>query len=94
MSILSIIFTYVNAYPCGKFFNYGFKEQMKDIMPNIVNSIIMYVYVTLINLININIFLKLTIQCLTGVLIYLGLSIATKNEQLTHIVKIIKDKIQ
>ncbi len=90
MAVLSVLFTYVNAYPCGKFFGYGFLEQMKDILPNVIMSVIMFVCVYMLNYLQINILFKLIMQCFVGVCIYMLLSILTKNEQFHYIKELVK----
>lgn len=45
MAILTTLFTFINSFPNRKLLNYSFKEQMQDILPNIITSGIMFLLV-------------------------------------------------
>ena len=70
MCIYGIYTMVVNAFPNRKFINYHIKEQLKDICDNAILAIVMAVCVYLIGLLNLNIYCLITIQIITGLLIY------------------------
>lgn len=72
--VTTIISLGINLYPNKKLINYGVKEQMKDITPSFFNSVIMAVIVYSLKFLSINVILKLIIQILTGVIVYITLS--------------------
>lgn len=82
----------INAFPNKKFINYSFWEQMKDICPALILSLIMFGVVYAFNLLNLGIVVTLLFQILAGVLLYLGLSIATKNKAFWMLIETIKNR--
>lgn len=71
---------FVNSWPNRKLLGYSIKEQMVDIIPSIVMSILMASCVLLVGMIDIHIFLKLTIQIITGIVVYIIMSAVVKPE--------------
>lgn len=92
MAVLSAVFTVFNAYPNKKLLDYPFKQQMLDILPSVGMSIIMSVGVYLFGLIPMNAILSLVLQVLVGGIIYLLMSILTRNSELKYFVNLIKKK--
>ena len=78
--INTIIATIVNTYPNRQLIGYRYRLQAADLLPNLILSVIMGAAVYSMNLIQINKLLLLALQVFTGALIYLVLSIVTKNE--------------
>lgn len=66
----SFISQIINTWPNKKLLNYGYLEQLKDILPNIILSVFMGLLVSLINYIPIDEVLKLIIQIPAGIIIY------------------------
>ncbi len=94
MAICATAFTFVNAYPNIKLLGYSFKEQITDILPSIIMSLIMAVIVFCIGLLPIGNLLKLIIQVLVGGISYIFMSFVTKNQQFRFIVDLILSKIR
>lgn len=69
---------FVNSYPNKKLIGYSFKEQMADLLPPMIMTIIMCVSVMLIGNLNIGTVAMLCLQIVVGVIIYLLLSIIIK----------------
>ncbi len=65
---------FINATPNQKLLNYSYFEQMKDIIPSMVLSIIMGVAVLCIQFLNLNSWLTLLIQVPLGIVIYIILA--------------------
>ena len=93
MVVCNILFTFVNAYPNIKLLNYGFKEQMSDILPNITMSLIMFLCVSLIGFLPINNFLLLSVQIIVGLSLYIILSVITKSKEFKYIKNMVLSKI-
>lgn len=93
MAILTTLFTFVNAYPNIKLINYSFKEQMEDIIPTIIKTIVMVVVVYLFRNISNILVIQLFVQITVGIVTYLIISIATKSEELFYMLHIIKSYI-
>lgn len=89
-----LISSFVNAFPNKKLLNYGYLEQLKDILPSVAISLVMGTIVLLVEILNLNIYLTLIIQILTGVLVYLLLSKLFKLEAFTYLFDMIKTKVK
>lgn len=85
-----IISTVVNFYANKHLFDYGYIEQLLDIVPSIILSVVMSIIVILAGEIISNIIIRVILQVVLGSLIYFGMSIITKNESLFYIVNIFK----
>lgn len=81
----------INSWPNRKLINYRYIEQIKDITPTIILSLMMGVIVYCINLLGLNYILTLVIQIISGIIIYVGLSYLFKNDNLLYCIDIIKN---
>lgn len=68
--ISSFIGTIINSYPNKKLLNYSFIQQWKDIAPSLFLSIGMGAVVLGINLIEMNIWVTLIVQIISGIVVY------------------------
>ena len=93
IAICATLFAYVNAYPNIRLLDYSWKEQMRDILPNVIISIIMCVCVYALTYLPINDFIKLLIQVLAGIVIYIVLSIISQNSVFISIKKLIESTL-
>ena len=94
MLVMSMLFTFVNAYPVRKLLCYSWFEQLKDILPTFIISACMFGVVALIGLVDINLFLKLIIQIIAGIITYVGISLISKNQEFAFIFRLIKTKLR
>ena len=69
----------INAYPNRTLICYGYRKQVIDILPNIIIALIMGIVVYCVGLIEMNKALLLVAQVIVGFIVYLTLSIITKN---------------
>ncbi len=90
MIISSVASQIINSFPNKKLLNYGYVEQLKDILPNILLAVFMGVCVHFIGYSNLPIIIELVIQILVGAGVYVGGSVLTKNESFTYIIDILK----
>lgn len=91
-SLISTVISFiVYSFVLRKYLNYGIKQQLADILPIYGIGIIMFLAVYGLSLlINFNIYLKLIVLVITGIVIYVGLSLLFKTEGFMYIVKSIK----
>jgi len=80
----------INIAPNRKILDYGYKEQFSDVFKNILPAVIMGACIYPLSYLKINNFVMITTQIATGVLIYLGLSIISKNKSFGLTVKFVK----
>ena len=88
-----VIEIFIDAIPNAKVINYGIIEQIKDILPNFIISIIMFISVFVFSKISMNIYIMLLCQIFTGVVVYLFLCIITKNESYLYLKELIIQKL-
>lgn len=69
---------FVNAYPNKKLVSYSYFEQIADILPNLVMSLLMCVVVLTIGNFEMGIILTLILQVIGGIMIYVLLSVLIK----------------
>ncbi|MBO5339048.1 MAG: lipopolysaccharide biosynthesis protein [Clostridia bacterium] len=91
--VISLFALLVNVFPNRKLLGYGYREQVKDILPFVVMSAVMGAAVIGIGFIPMNMYLMLFVQIASGVLIYVGLSAAFKVESFYYLLNIIKTNV-
>ena len=84
-----IISSFINAYPNRKLLNYGYGEQIKDILPSLGLSLFMGVMVYFILFLGLSPLVTMGIQILLGIIIYVGLAYLFKLECFTYLVQTI-----
>lgn len=92
MAILTMAFTFVNAYPNKKLLNYSFKQQMGDILPSVCMSLAMAVIVYFFGKIPMNAYISFGVQIMVGMIVYFALSLITRNSELKYFINLIKKK--
>ena len=90
MVISTTLSAIINAIPNKKLLGYTFKMQLKDILPSLVMSLVMFGVVYPISLLDINVWLMLVIQVIVGAIIYVALSAIFKVESFKYILNMIK----
>lgn len=90
---LAMISMLINIFPNKRLIHYGYFEQIGDLLPTLVISILMGVIVYFEKMLPVNILLLLIIQMVSGVLIYLGLSIISRNDSYLYLKKFGLEKI-
>lgn len=94
----SMIALVINTWPNKKLMNYGYFEQMKDIIPNFLLSVFMAGCVYCVNFINLKVILgstlgnilTLIIQVVLGIVIYIGIAALFKLESFNYCLNIVK----
>jgi len=90
--LYNLICFYINLYPNRKLINYGYKEQLKNILPELVASISMGILIYPINMLSLNAGLNLLLQVLGGTIVYLAICRIFKIESFYYICNVIKNK--
>ena len=90
MVISTTLSAIINAIPNKKLLGYTFKMQLKDILPSLIMSLVMFGAVYPISLLDINVWLMLVIQVIVGAVIYVALSAIFKVESFKYILNLIK----
>lgn len=87
--ITSVIAILANSHYVNKNIHYSLFEKLKDISVSLLISAIMFIIVFFMNYININTNILLFIQIAAGIIIYLSISIFTKNETFNYIISVL-----
>ncbi len=77
-AITTVISCFVNAQPNKKLIGYSYSEQMSDLLPSFVMSLVMCGAVLIVGMLDIHIFPLLVIQIAVGALTYLLMSVIVK----------------
>lgn len=86
----TFISCFVNATPNKKLIGYSYSEQMKDILPSLLMSLVMAVCVAQISRLELGRILTLVLQVVFGAALYVLLSVLTKSEPFGMIVDMLK----
>lgn len=90
--IYNFICIAINLYPSKKLLDYGYKEQILDVLPALLVSLLMGVFVYCLNLLPFNPIILLIMDFFSGVLIYVFLSIIFKLDSYKYILEFLKRK--
>ncbi|WP_047394911.1 lipopolysaccharide biosynthesis protein [Cetobacterium sp. ZOR0034] len=90
--ISGLLASFINGYPNKKLLDYGYLEQMKDVLPSLILSLIMGIVIMILSKFNLSDLILILFQILVGIITYLGLSYSLKLECFMYILKILKRK--
>lgn len=90
--VTSGISSIINAYPNKKLLNYSIIEQVKDILPSLILSIIMGLGISMLSGLELGNLAMIIAQVSLGGIIYLGLAYLLKLESLTYLVDIVRNR--
>ena len=88
-NVLSLI---VNTYYTKKLLNYGFWQQMRDLIPIFLLSLVMWGAIHVVNMFVVNYVLQILVGGLVGVIIYIGLAFLLRFPELEDVKYMIKIK--
>lgn len=92
--ITGIISSFINSFPNKRLLNYSYKNQIIDILPSLVISLIMGVILILFDnifsTISMNIIIRLFLDFTVGVFVYLILSVISKNSSFKYLYTMLK----
>lgn len=89
-AIVSILRSFINAYPMKKLFSYTFKEQISDTIPSLIIACLMGVLTYQLNFVISSYSIRIIIQMVIGITMYLTLAYFFRFESFFYIVNIIK----
>ncbi|NBH72626.1 lipopolysaccharide biosynthesis protein [Clostridiaceae bacterium] len=79
----------VNSFPNSKILGYGFRDQVKDLVPIFGSSILMFIIVYFLNYLNVG-KIVIIVQIIVGVLFYIGISLVMKIKQFYQVYTMIQ----
>lgn len=86
----NIISSFINAYPNKKLLNYSYIEQLKDIMPPLLLSLVMGVVVYSLKWLGLHVLITLIIQICAGIILYMGMAWIFKLESFSYLLNTAK----
>lgn len=86
----SVISSMINAFPNRNLLKYSYRNQIKDILPQIILSCVMGIIIYCVQFIDLHDILTLIIQVLLGMMVYLGGSVLLKLESFTYVWNMVK----
>ncbi len=89
-----MISLFVNASPNKKLINYSYFEQIRDIFPAFILSIVMLACVLVVQLLGLSPVLTIVLQIILGIIIYVLLSIILKIEPFIFIKNLVQIKMR
>lgn len=92
-TLYAFISTVINVIPNKKLISYGYREQLVDIFPSLVLSILMTIIVMGVHRFGMNVYLELFVQVVVGIFVYLLGSVVTKNQSFYYVMELVKNKI-
>ncbi len=92
--IVSISSQIINTLPNKKIMNYGYLEQLKDVLPSIVLSVFMGGCVYSVNFLHLSNIITLIMQVPLGIAIYFGISYFFKLEAFSYCVNLGKSALK
>lgn len=90
--VCSLLAFLVNSIPAKKILGYGCWAQVRDLLPNLLLSLLMVLPVALLGRLPIPDLALLPLQILTGAAVYVGLSILLRNENFRFVLNTIKQR--
>lgn len=88
--VATLISSFINAFPNKKLLGYSYTEQLKDMLPSFVLSLVMLACICFVTLLPINSIIQLIIQIVFGISIYISLAKLFKLECFEYIFKLVK----
>lgn len=88
----SVVNQIINAWPNRKLLNYSYGQQIADILPSILLSVVMFGAVWWVQYLHLGNFVTLLIQVIMGVAVYVIGSIVLKIDSFTYMLSILKSR--
>lgn len=92
--VIGIISTFINAYPNKFLLKYSYFEQIRDIFPSILLSLVMFFVVKFLTFSSFSILAELLLKIIIGMAVYILLSIILENETFKYLLQIMKERLR
>lgn len=91
--IYNLLCIIINLYPSKKYIGYGFKEQMQDYLPSLLQSLVMGVIVYWIQLLPVGNMVILMLQFVSGAVVYILMSNLFKVSSYNYLLAMAKNRL-
>lgn len=92
LAVMGILSTFINAMPNVKLLGYSYKEQLRDSLLPFILSLVMALVIYPFNLFGLKNLVVVVLQILSGGILYILLSIITKQSAFYYLLSFFKDK--
>ena len=92
--ISSILNQLINSWPNRKLLNYGYEEQLKDILPGIILAVGMGICIRFVGMLPMPLIITLVIQVVMGASIYIGMSALLRLESFEYLWNLVNPVIK
>lgn len=89
--ISGLIATFINSYPNKKLLNYSYIEQIRDIVPSLMLSLVMGCLVYLVNLFGLGLFPTLALQLIIGCISYISMAYIFRLECFMYLINTFRE---
>lgn len=90
--VSGIVSTFINSYPNVNLLNYKYIEQLKDLLPPLALALVMAAIIYPIKFLFFSDILMVILQVLIGGIVYVLLSVVSKNVSLKYLCSLIREK--
>ncbi len=88
--VTSVVSQIVNSWPNKKLLNYSYSEQLKDIFPQIILSIVMGACVYCVQFLNIAMGIRLIFQVVLGIIVYIAASVLFRIDSFKYVLGLLR----
>jgi len=85
--VSTLLSAVVNASPNRRLLHYGYLEQMKDVLPSILLSVIMFAAVRAVGMLHLPVVVLLAVQILAGIAVYAALALLLRLESASYLME-------
>lgn len=90
--VLSFVGMPINIWPAKKLIGYGMVEQIRDLLPTIIASLLMYGAVKMVGFIQVAVLAKMILEVIVGAGVYAGICYLMKNDAMMYLLAIWKKR--
>ena len=83
----------INGIACQRLINYRLTEQVQDCSYALISSMVMGLCVYLVSRFISNVYAELVLEIMVGVVVYVAISLISKNETFCLLIGVLKDKL-
>lgn len=91
MGVFSLVY---NIFPNRKLIGYTLKEQIEDMLPSLILSVVMFLIVWQFDRLNMSFYIKIILQVLTGIVFYGGVSYLLKIKAMKYAIEEVENLLK
>lgn len=92
--VCTVVQIIVNSIPNRKLINYKYKQQIEDLLPSLLCSVVMCIIVSLVGLLSLNVYVLLALQIVSGITSYFLLAYIFNRNTFKYIINTAKGLVK